>query len=249
MFTKFGTYSPCGLFNLSHIIASVICFALVLIAVYLVKDLNHQKQCLINNVLSAFVGVMLITDFIYNIVNKGFIIESILPFGVVMAFVLAMICSNAKCKMVKEASLIFMGFVGVSFGAVLLFVPVSSFANFPLFHFKSLFDLIYYSIMLYSGIMVFASKQVELNLKNFKLAMLLVLDLLIDCLTLSLIFNTNFMFLITPSGLHIGCLNSLYLFSESLYTLTMFAVYLALPAIMYMLYALANVLIKKYNND
>ena len=249
MFTSSGFYPPCGLFNMSHIIASFICVALALICVYLAKDSGIQEFKPYRIFAVVVLGLMLIVDVVWSIIQKQMIIENILPYGLTLCFALSLCLVEAKNLNISKLAKVFVGYIGVAFGLLILIAPVPSFTNYPLFHFKSMFAILTGSIMFFFGIMQFVKKEVEMNAKTLGLAVFLMLDLIVDCLVLNVVFNANYLYLFNPANINIGWINDIYLFNYNLYTIFMVALYISPILVIYSVYKLAELLVKSYNKN
>ena len=247
MFTSLGTYKACGLFNMSHIVASFICVALALILVYLTKDSTKEQLKIHYNIVAVILSVMLVFTIVWNLFQDQIKIEDIIPLSISFFFVLALWLMNSKKLWLRNLAKVFVGYVGVAFGFLLLIVPIPSFTNYPLFHFKSLFALFTYTSMFCLGLMQFVVKEVEINFKNLSIAVFLMLDIVIDCLVLNLLFDANFLFLFSPNGLNIPCLNCLYTFNNNIYTLAIVLMCVLLLIVTYLVVKFAE-LVLKHNN-
>lgn len=249
MFTSSGFYNPCGLFNLSHIVASFICIALVLICVYLAKDMKKQEFKPYHIFLIVVLGLMLVVDIVWSIIQKQITIENLFPYGLILSFIIALCLTNARNGNIKQLAKIFIAYVGVAFGLLILVAPVPSFTNYPLFHFKSMFAILSGSIIFFLGLMQFVFKQVEMNSKTLGLAIFLVFDLIIDCLILNVVFNANYLYLFNPGNLNVEWLSNIYLFNNNIYTALMVVLYIMPILVIYTVYKLADLLVKRYNKN
>jgi len=234
---------------MSHIIASFICIALALIMVYLTKDAEKKELKIHYNIVACIISVMLVISIVWDLFQGQWQIENIIPISISLLFVLALWLMNSKKACLNKIAKVFVAYVGVAFGLLLLIVPVPSFTNYPLFHFKSMFALFTYTSMFCLGLMHFATKEVEINSKNLKLATFLIFDVIVDCLILNTLLNANFLFLFSPDGMNIEWLNNVYIFNNNIYSLLMFGFYFIPVLAVYLVYKLADILIKKYNSE
>ncbi len=246
MFSKQGTYLATNIFSLEHVVASLICFAIVIICVYLINDMCWQKFKPFYKIIGSIVPILLLFELVVDACVGNNNIENFVPIGTTLIFSLTFassFCGNEKIKRVANAV---SAYFGVAFGTAFLVFTVPNFSNYPIFHVKCLFSLFSSSIMLFCGIVLIQKKQVKINLKSLKFALVAVIDLLVDCIILNTMFNTNFMFISSPKGLNIAWLNSLYLFSNGFYSLFAVSFYVASILLVYMTYKLYNALKKFY---
>jgi len=222
MFKDLETYKATGLFSMSHIISFAICFLIVAICVYLSVGISKKETKTIFIFFAVSIFIMLLIEFVWNMAKGYRTPENIVPISFVLFFVVALILSCFEKKNISKIAKIFIAYFGIGFGTAMLVLTIPSITNYPIFHFKCLFQTTSVSVMLYCGIMMFVLKEVEFNFKSFKTALILLADILIDCLVLSLIFNSNFLYIISPNGLNFALLTNLYEFNAGLYSCCVF---------------------------
>lgn len=249
MISEYGTYNPAGLFSMSHIVAFLVCFALVVVCVFLAKDLTQDnfKPCFIT--IATVISLLLFIEIMLNIYAEHLKPENILPIGIELLFVAFMWLSLLKNKAVAYVSKVVVAFVGTSFGVFFLIFTLPSVTNYPIFHVKCFFEIAISSLMLFIGIMIFKQNEVKLNAKSLKIALVMMLAFLVDCLTINVVFDTNYLFLISPKGLNIPFLNNIYLFSNGLYSLMIFSIYLLVIIMVYAIYRIFKFVVDKYNQE
>lgn len=249
MFSKQGTYLATNIFSLEHVVASLICFAIVIICIYLINDMCWQKFKPVYIIMGSIVPILLLAELVVDACLGNTSIENMVPIGTTLMFAVAFVLSIASKNRLKQIADIITAFFGIAFGTTLLVFTVPNFSCYPVFHIKCLFSLFSSSIMLFCGISLVMKKQVEINFKSLKIALIILLDLLVDCVILNTLCDVNFMFLSSPQGLNLSILSDLYLFSNGIYSLMMFLCYF-IPLVLFLgFYKLYHALKKFYEKE
>lgn len=247
MFKDLQTYQASGLFSMSHIVAFAICFAIIAICVYLSLEITKKEIKTIYIFFAVCMLLMILIDYIWNIARGYTQIENLIPISIITLFIIALCLSLCKKEKLAYISKVFLTYVGIGFGAVMLVLTFPSFTNYPVFHFKCLFELCCYSAMLYTGIMMLVLKEVKICAKTFKIALFIIADVLVDCLILNMIFNVNFLNLMSPEGLGLNFLTNLHMFNGGIYSILAFAFYFSPIVLAYITCKTIYFVMNKYN--
>jgi len=247
MFSEIGTFNPTELFSLSHTIASLICFAIVFICVYLAKDFSEKetKKLVVGIAYAMF--ALLIIETIYDLCQNQSSIENIVQINVISIFAVSVLLSYSKNQKISHVFKSFVAYSGVGIGSVLLIFTFPSIMNFPIFHIKCLIELVCYSFMVFIGVSLFVRKEVEINAKTLGKALLVLAVFITDCLIINIVFNTNYLYLISPKTLGIEFLNTLYITCSGVYSLVAVMSYFVLEIALFALYKLFKLFVDSYN--
>ncbi len=249
MFSKKGTYLPTEMFSLTHVVASVVCLAVVLIGVYLVRDLKKENNKKFHIIISSVFSGLIIMEIVYEIYVKNISLQSLLPLSVNFLVLVSMLLLFCKNKTICLFSKTIIAYVGVGYGVFSLIFLIPSITNYPIFHIECLIQMFTASIMLFAGLTILVKKEVEINIKSLKIALCILFDFVVDCLIINLIFDTNYLFLISPQGINLPFLNGLYLFSSELYSVAIFMFYFVLILSVFVVYKCFEFMVDKYNKD
>ncbi len=238
MFAKYGTYQPVGMFSTTHIISVVICFALIITAVILTRKMKSATYFKLLKIFAVMLTSMEAFKISWNLINGNTGLDSWLPLYFCSLFIYSLwfCCFNGKT--LKGFGLSYIACAAILAGAVFVIFPTTSFRMYPIFHFQCLYSMIFHSIMIYCGIMVYVSKSITINWKT-------VLNYILFCAIFMLIawlvnINTgsNLMFISNPSGIPIPALKSIYKFSHNLYSFTIVVAHMLIGPTAYGVYAL-----------
>lgn len=232
MFSPIGTYPAVGLFSMGHIIALIICLVSICVAVHFTKDMKSETfhKCL------KIFGIILTATELFKIgwsFGHGmFNVNSWVPLYFCSFFLYALWFTWSKKEFIKRLGYSYIAMACIVAGTVFLIFPTTSFKSYPIFHFQCLHSLIYHSLMIYSGVMIFYTNSVEINKK-------LLFSYFAFCsifMSLSITVNLNFadanmMFLANPGGIPLPFLFTIYNFSNVLYTICMIIAHMSLGLI------------------
>lgn len=245
MFSAPGTYPAVGLFSRTHIIAMIICFILIGVAVVFTRKMIKPTFLKFLKILTIIVSCLELFKIIWSLANGQTRVNNWVPLYFCSIFIYSLWFTWSKNNFIKEMGYAFIALAGVVAGAVFIVSPSTSFNTYPIFHFQCLYSMLYHSLMVYCGIMIHVTKTVKVDIK-------LVLKYCLFCvvfMTLALIINlccdSNLMFISTPSGIPLPFLFDIYDVSKALYTIIIIIAHLSIGFIVYGLTNLINLCRRK----
>ena len=245
MFSTFGQYPAVGLFSAHHIISLVACVFCIILAVVLTRKM--KKETLINlfRIFSIVLTCFELFKISWNIHNGYVYVNSWVPLYFCSLFIYALWFSWAKNEKVREIGYSFIALAGVFAGAVFLIVPSTSFSLYPIYHFLCLYSMLYHSIMIYSGIMIFVTKLAKPNFKFVvKYCMFTFVSMML-ALTINIFFKGNLMFVASPAGVPLPFLWSIYKYSQTIYSGGVIVAHMLLGFVVWGVYELIQKLKRK----
>ena len=236
MFSKPGTYPACGMFNVSHFIAMVICFACVITAVILTKKITKEQMLKVIKITAIFVTILEIIKMAFNIYYEGLnYLNNIIPLHFCSLFIYSLWMAGYCKGRIKKVGESFLAGGCIIAGAFFLMMPSSSLLIFPIFHYQCLYSLLFHSLMLYFGLMYFINGFFDLTIKNYVYyvvfcSIFCILAFSINEITASIegVNATNLMFIAQPWGLPLEFLVQIHGIHPYLYSLCIFIAYTVL---------------------
>lgn len=229
MFSKMGKYPPVGLFSITHIVSIVICLFLICLVAYFTRNMNKKtfsKVLLVTAILLTFLEIFKI---IWSFINGySTTVNSWVPLYFCSLFIYSLWLSQFKNQFIKDIGMSYIAFASFISGLVFIFMPTSSFNSYPIFHFQCLYSMLYHSLMVYCGLMIFVTKSVKINLKLVAKYFIFCFIFMIIALIVNFYAGGNLMFISNPAGIPLKFLNDIYNYSPILYTIIMMAVHMSL---------------------
>lgn len=233
MFAKPGTYPVCGMFNITHIVASTICFIAVITAVIFSRGITKDKITKFIKITAISITILEIVKMAFNIYYEGLnYLNNIIPLHFCSLFIYSLWMAGFSKGKLKKVGESFLAGGCIIAGGFFLIMPSSSLLVFPIFHYQCLYSLLFHSLMLYVGLIYFIKGFFHLNIKNYVYYVIFcsifcILAFLINEIT-GLIKNvntTNLMFLREPWGLPLDFLFKIHSVHPYLYSICIYIAY------------------------
>ncbi len=240
MFSKKGTYPAVGLFSVTHIISIIICLVLIAILVNISKGMSKEKYFTIIKRITIVATIMEIFDIAWTIVNGTTKVRNWLPLYFCSLYIYSMWATWSSNRFIRDCGLAFFSMGCIVAGVAFIFFPTTSYASYPVFHYKSLYSMIFHMAMVYTGIMCYMTKAVDTNIHTVLKYIIFCLVFMFVGLVLNYIFDANFMFLSNPSNIPLPILNTIYSFSPLLYTMVIIVSHLSLGPLTLLVCLLIN---------
>ncbi len=231
----------CGMFSPTHLIATVICLALLFFCVVRSRGFSEKKLDRIAFFAAIVTTALELGKITFNLVHGGFTPNHWLPltfcsFAIfsywMLAFGRGFIHDIAK------------GYIcggGIIAGLTFLVVPMTSVATYPMFHYLSCYSMIFHSLMMYVGFSYLLNGYFRLDMKGYRRFLAFTVPAVALALAVNLVYalfddltNCNMMFLSHPYRLtsfapFIGTVYDIPVIGAPIYTLGACAVYLTIP--------------------
>ncbi len=231
MFSKPGTYKAVGMFSTTHIISIFACLFLIVLAVVLTRNMKKQTYFTMLKVFSVVLTCLELFKIIWSIANGQTGLNAWMPLYFCSLFIYSLWLTWFKNKEIRDFGLSFIAMAGVIAGLAFIIFPTTSFNNYPIWHFQCLYSMLYHSTFVYSSIMLFRTKAVEINYKLSLKYIIFCLIFMILAIIINVNFNSNLMFLNNPSVIPIPILRTIYNFSHLLYTTIIMVVYMLMALV------------------
>ena len=153
-FAAKDAYAPCGVYTAGHFAATLVCFALTALLVFALRRTRLERIYFLMRCLSVILTVLELVKIGHNFYHGYTNIDSWVPLSFCSLFIYACYMTGYGRGRVREMGVAFITVGGVIAGAVFISVPTTSLTLYPLFHFQSLYSLLFHSFMVASGILL-----------------------------------------------------------------------------------------------
>lgn len=220
MFSRRYVYPAVGLFSTTHLISVVVLFFAIFVIAVATKKMSKKSYIIVLRVMAIIFTCLELVKIIWNLNQKNVGLDEWVPLYFCSLFIYALWLSWFKSKKVQELGLSFICFGGIVAGVAFIIFPTTSFNFYPIFHFQSIYSMLFHSSMVYAGIMCVVTKSVKVNINLIVKYCLFSFAFMLLALGFNLICGTNLMFISNPSAIPLPFLHSIYKFSNILYMLT-----------------------------
>lgn len=218
--------NPGGLFSISHLIMFIIFIILIIIGLYLSRNLTRIKIKKLTKIIGISVAILEIVKIIYNFSTGAFSLDQWVPLSFCSIFIYSCLISGFSNKGCKYSNA-FIGSVAFISGLAFLVFPTTSLTEVPAWHFLSVHSFIYHSLMVYLGLIYLIHGIGRPNLNNFKYFAIYTSIFVILALIINIICDTNLMLLMHQFGIYVSVINTLVAYH--VYTIIAIAVYIFVP--------------------
>ncbi len=238
MFSRPGTYTPVGLFSITHIISIIMCFVLIALVVILTRKMKSDIYFKLIKILAPIITALELFKICWSLIMGVRNLDSWLPLYFCSLFIYSLWFSASKNDKLKQIGMSYISLAGIICGAVFIISPSTSFRLYPIYHFQCIYSMIYHSIMVYCGIMCYVTNSVKINFKSVVNYIIFCAIFMTLAIIVNLIFDTNMMFLSDPYFIPLHFLATIYEFSHILYTALMVIAHMLIGFIVWGIYAL-----------
>ena len=246
MFSLPGTYPAVGLFSIQHIIFAIICIVLIGIFVFLNRKMTSEQFDRRVKYYAAVITCLEAFKIAWCWANGQFEVNNWVPLYFCSLFLFSLWFASTNIKWLKKLGYSYMAMAGIICGLVFIISPSTSFNTYPIFHFQCLYSMIFHSMMVYCGFMVFVTKSIKLEMKSVYKYWLFCIPFIILATIINEIEKSNLMFFRSPNGIPLQFLFSIYNYSHAMYTIVMAIAHLSLGIIVLLLYRLVNYVHEKH---
>lgn len=236
MFSPQGTYKAVGLFSTEHIIVIFCTFLLIGVAVFCTRKMQTKTFFKLAKIFAIMLTCMECFKIIWTwTCNKSFRVDDWVPLYFCSLFIYALWFAISKNEFLKQCGLAFIAVAGVSCGAIFILSPTTSFRMYPIFHFQCMYSILFHSLMVYMGFMIYFSKSINYSLNTVGKYCCFCLIFMSIAQIINYTQGSNLMFLIDPHFVPVKALTLIYDCSPILYTVCAILGHLSLSLILYII--------------
>ena len=225
-----GRFEPCGMFTSEHIISSLLCILIVIGLLVLLNKINcrndlNQKIVRITAVSLTVLEVIKIThSFIYSDLH----LDAWFPLSYCGLFIYALWMVGFGKGKVKRCGEVFIAYGCAFAGLMFLIFPTTSLMLFPIWHYFSLYSLLFHSIMIFVGVRLLL-KENKFDKSTYLNYYIYVLLFATVSIVMNSVFGCNLMNLREPYNIPIQILQDIYNAFSPAYTIIGLIIYMLVP--------------------
>ena len=240
-------YPPCGMFTIGHIISSIIFILVVVISVCLTVKMSEYAINKLIRVFAIIFALLEIGKIIYNFSYGYTYVDAWVPLSYCSIFIYSLLLAGFGKGKIRTVGYTFLA-VAIYAGLFFMIFPTTSLMLHPIYHFLSVYSLLYHSSMIFVGTLVIIKGFVKPNGTNFLYYVLYLLIFSVISIIINSICGSNLMFYTQPYNMPIEMVVSIYKLSPVLYTAFIFIAYTALYLLFILTYKIIKFIKEKKKN-
>lgn len=222
--------TACGIFTVAHFLSLALCIVVIICALYITRDINLTSIRRITKIMAVSLAILEILKIVFKLVIKDYSSpDHIIPLYYCTLFIVATLLSGFCGGRVQKLGDCFICGGSILGGIVYLIIPVTSFMDYPVYHFLSIHSMLFHSSMIFLGILYLRFGICKPDFKGYQGYLLFTGSFLLFSLIINLAFKQNFMLISVPVNFPIDFINNLARELPSLYTALAIIAYLTLP--------------------
>lgn len=202
----FVNYPPCGMYSLTHIIVTLICFIFIGLCCYKCRNIGKDRLIKLIKIIGIIVTFLELIKIGYNFYYGYFDLIHWLPLSFCSLFIYTCYIAGFGKGKVQKCGLTFLCGGCIFAGFIFLIMPTTSLTLHPMFHYLSCYSMLFHSTMIFIGITVYLNGLFEFNKQNYKYYFMYSGIALLITLVVNIIFNENLMFIMYPYNIPVKIL-------------------------------------------
>ncbi len=229
IFAPKGEYPPCGIFSAAHIITASALILLVAVLLYFSRGMSEKNAVKITKAVFLTVAVLESVKIIYCLSSGQTAFDSFVPLHYCSLLIYSSGFAGFGRGFIRECGRSFLTGASVIGGMAFLIYPSTSITMFPIYHFQSMYSMLFHSLMIYLGMLYLINGYFSLSVENYKYYMAFFIPFATAAMLMNAVFGCNLMFLREPYNIPVPFLSELRDFSQFLYTALILFLYSLLP--------------------
>ncbi len=228
-----GRFEACGMFTAEHIISALICILFVTGLLVILNKRNYRTD--LNQKIVRISAVSLtVLEFIkitHSFIYRDFHLDAWFPLSYCGLFIYALWMAGFGKGKVRRCGEVFIAYGCAFAGLMFLIFPTTSLMLFPIWHYFSLYSLLFHSLMIFVGIRLLL-KENKFNKSTYLNYFAYVLFFAIVSIVMNSNFGCNLMNLREPYNIPIQILQDIYNAFNPAYTIIGLVIYMLVPLLM-----------------
>lgn len=235
-FAPRDSFEPCGMFTPSHILSAILCVLSVFIVFWIIriKNVKINKTKVIRS-LALIITILECIKIAHSFCYGYYYLDSWFPLSYCGLFIYALWIVGYGKSSIRRAGEVFIAYGCPVAGVLFLIFPTTSLMSFPIWHYLSLYSLLFHTLMIFCGIMMLYSEP-KLNKSSYIHYIIFITVFSIIAITLNSIYGSNLMNLREPYNIPIQFLQTLYENSKIGFTLFAYFIFAIIPFVSNLLF-------------
>ena len=225
----FINYPPCGMYSLEHIIVATICFIFIVLLCYKCRNIGKEKVIKMIKIIAIVVTLLEIVKIGYNFYYGYTKLINWFPLSFCSLFIYTCYLAGYGKGVLQKLGLSFLVGGCIVAGTTFILMPTTSLTLHPMFHYLSIYSMLFHSLMVFIGVVTFMNGLIKFDKETFKFYSIFSGFFLIVALILNIIFNENLMFIMYPLNIPIDFLHTIANNALPIYVISACLVYVFIP--------------------
>ncbi|MEN8076103.1 hypothetical protein ABFP60_04020 [Clostridioides difficile] len=222
-------YQPTGMLTSRHMILLILSLAVLSVLIYVSRKMTNTQIRKLTKCMAIFITVLEGIKIFFNFYRGYTWINTWVPISFCSIFIYALWLSgygNGKWKETGEA---FIAGVSIVAGSAYLIFPSTSLVIYPMWHYLSMYSMLFHTLMVYMGILYLFKLEIKLEKSRFNKFAKIYCFFAVIAIGLNTFYGSNLMLLKKPFKIPVPFLHELFASAPWLYTIVVFLVYLYAP--------------------
>lgn len=242
----FINYPPCGMYSLTHIIATIICFIFIVLFCIKCKNIGKEKVIKLIRIVAIVVTLLELIKIGYNFYYGYYELIHWFPLSFCSLFIFTCYFAGYGKNKIQKLGLSFLTGGCIVAGTTFLLMPTTSLTLHPMFHYLSCYSMLFHSLMIFIGVTTYLNGLIEVDKENYKYYFIFTILFLFIAFILNLIFDENLMFIMYPLNIPVKILHTIANKALPVYIIGASLVYLIIPYLVS--YLVCNKILKNYKS-
>lgn len=228
-----GRFEPAGMFTVDHIASAIIClFAVICLLTYFHKrNIGEYANIKIIRFSAVVLTLLEALKIMHSFIYGDHHLDAWFPLSYCGLFIYALWMAGFGKGKVKRCGEVFIAYGCAFAGLMFLIFPTTSLMLFPIWHYFSIYSMLFHSLMIFVGIRLLLSEQ-RFNKAAYLYYFAYVLFFAIISIIMNCVFGCNLMNLREPYNIPIQLLQDIYNTFNPAYTVIGLIIYMLVPLLM-----------------
>ncbi len=227
-----GRFESCGMFTLEHIVSALIClFAVAFLLIRFNKNNVEASNRKIVRISAVALTVLEIIKIVHSFIYGDYHLDAWFPLSYCGLFIYALWMVGYGKGKIKRCGEVFIAYGCAFAGLMFLIFPTTSLMLFPIWHYFSIYSLLFHSLMMFVGVRLLLAEQ-KFNKSTYLYYFGYVLFFATISIIMNCIFGCNLMNLREPYNIPIQILQDIYSAFNPAYTVIGLIIYMLVPLLM-----------------
>lgn len=238
-------FPPCGMFSIEHIIALLITALCIAIGLYLSRNMTQKQIKTATKAVAITVTSLEGVKIGYNLAYDYTQLDAWFPLAFCSIFIYATWMAGFGHGFVERLGISFLVCGCPAAGTAFLIFPTTSLQLHPIYHYLCIYSMLFHGLMVYFGLLYILKGNYKPNKKMIGQYATVCAGFSAVALVLNAVFGCNMMFLREPFNFPIDLIYLIHQAGPVVYSLLIFAVYIALFFVSLFIYKLKEKILEK----
>lgn len=222
-------YEPCGMFTYGHMILLLLSIIILIGLLGISKNISKAQIKKVTRVVAVCITILEGIKIGFNFYFGYTWINAWFPMAYCSIFIYSLWLSGYGKEKWRKKGDVFLAGASIVAGGTYLIFPSTALTMYPMWHYLSMYSMLFHTLMVYMGVLYLCKLEIKLNKKLYKTYVKFYLFFALIALSFNNYFESNLMMLRDPGKIPVPFLQVLYTSTPWAYTFLVFIVYLIVP--------------------